>query len=53
MEEVLAFVGSFFMKKSPVHKTAEQIARALRELNADFAICGALVLGVPAGAAAP
>jgi hypothetical protein len=46
MEEVLASVGSFFMKKSPLHGAAEQIARALKALNVDFAIGGALALGV-------
>jgi hypothetical protein len=46
MEDVLAFVGSFFMKSSPVHQAAEQIARLLRERHVDFAIGGALALGV-------
>lgn len=46
MEEVLDFVGSFFMKASPVHRAASQIARLMREMQVDYAICGALALGI-------
>jgi len=45
-EAVLDQVGSFFMGGSPVQKAAEQIARRLSEAGIDYAIAGALALGV-------
>lgn len=46
VEDVLGFVGEFFMNKSPVHAAAESIAQLLEEAGIDYAIAGALSLGV-------
>jgi hypothetical protein len=46
MDEVLSFLGAFFMKESPVHLAAEEIARHLQDAGIDYAIAGALSLGV-------
>jgi hypothetical protein len=46
VDEVLSFVGAYFMNKSPVHLAAEEIARHLEEAGIDYAIAGALSLGV-------
>jgi hypothetical protein len=46
VDAVLDFLGSYFMKKSPVHRAAEDIARRLEEAGIDYAIAGALSLGV-------
>lgn len=46
VDAVLDFLGDFFMSKSPVHRAAEDIARRLEEGGIDYAIAGALSLGV-------
>lgn len=46
MDAVLDFLGAYFMNKSPVHLAAEEIARHLDEAGIDYAIAGALSLGV-------
>lgn len=46
VDAVLDFLGDFFMSKSPVHRAAEDIARRLEEAGIDYAIAGALSLGV-------
>jgi len=46
VEAVLDFVGAYFMNKSPVHLAAEAIAQHLEEAGIDYAIAGALSLGV-------
>jgi hypothetical protein len=46
LDEVLDFLGSFYMNKSPVHLAAEEIARLLTEAGIDYAIAGALSLAV-------
>ena len=46
VEAVLEFLGAFFLGKSPVHLAAEDIARRLEETGIDYAIAGALSLGV-------
>jgi len=46
VDAVLDFVGAFFMNKSAVHLAAEDIARRLQEAGIDYAIAGALSLGV-------
>jgi len=46
VDEVLSFVGAYFMSKSPVHLAAEGIAQRLDESGVDYAIAGALSLGV-------
>ena len=46
VDAVLDFLGAYFMNKSPVHLAAEEIARHLDEAGIDYAIAGALSLGV-------
>lgn len=46
VDAVLSLVGTHFMNKSPVHLAAEAIARRLDEAGIDYAIAGALSLGV-------
>lgn len=46
MDAVLEFLGAYFMNKSPVHSAAEELARRLEEAGIDYAIAGALSLGV-------
>jgi len=46
VDAVLEFLGAYFMNKSPVHLAAEDIARHLEEAGVDYAIAGALSLGV-------
>jgi hypothetical protein len=46
VDAVLGFLGDFFMSKSPVHLAAEEIARHLEDAGIDYAIAGALSLGV-------
>lgn len=46
VDAVLDFLGAYFMNKSPVHLAAEEIARHLEEAGIDYAIAGALSLGV-------
>jgi hypothetical protein len=46
MDAVLSFLGAYFMEQSPVHLAAEEIARHLEEAGIDYAIAGALSLGV-------
>ena len=46
VDAVLEFLGAFFMGKSPVHLAAEEIAARLEEAGIDYAIAGALSLGV-------
>jgi hypothetical protein len=43
---VLAQLGEFFMGKSPVHQSALEIARHFEEAGIDYAIAGAVALGV-------
>jgi hypothetical protein len=42
LSAVLERVGSFFMKRSPIHSAARRIANALSEMEIPFAIAGAL-----------
>ena len=44
-DAVLLRVSEFFEGESDVHKTAESLARRLREEGIDFALAGALALG--------
>jgi hypothetical protein len=44
MDDVLSFLGAYFMNKSPVHQAAEAIAHHLQEAGIDYAIAGALSL---------
>ncbi len=44
--DLLREVDLFFMAESKVHKTFEQLARRLRELDIDFALAGGLAVGV-------
>jgi hypothetical protein len=44
MDAVLAGAGAFFMRRSPVHRAAEEIARRLEDAGIDYAIA-ALSLG--------
>jgi hypothetical protein len=46
VDAVLDFLGAYFMNKSPVHLAAEELARHLEEAGIDYAIAGALSLGV-------
>src|SRR5262245_50394613 len=46
VDAVLDFLGGYFMNKSPVHRAAEDVARRLEEAGIDYAIAGALSLGV-------
>jgi hypothetical protein len=46
VDAVLDFLGGYFMNKSPVHQAAQDIARRLEEAGIDYAIAGALSLGV-------
>lgn len=46
MDEVLDFVGAFFVNKSSVHLAAEDLARRLQESGIEYAIAGGLSLGV-------
>jgi hypothetical protein len=46
VDAVLDFLGGYFMNKSPVHQAAEDVARRLEEAGIDYAIAGALSLGV-------
>ncbi len=46
VDAVLDFLGDYFMSKSPVHQAADEIARHLEEAGIDYAIAGALALGV-------
>jgi hypothetical protein len=46
VDAVLDFLGAYFMNKSPVHLAAEEIARHLEEAGIDYAIAGALSLGI-------
>jgi hypothetical protein len=46
VDTVLEFVGAYFTNRSPVHLAAEAIARHLEEAGIDYAIAGALSLGV-------
>lgn len=39
---VLERAGAFFMKRSPIHSTAQRISETLREMEIPFAIAGAL-----------
>jgi hypothetical protein len=43
-ETALARIGACFMPSSPLQRTAEEIARRLREMGIDYAIAGALGL---------
>jgi hypothetical protein len=42
LSSVLERVGSFFMKRSPIHSAARRISEALSEMEIPFAIAGAL-----------
>ncbi len=44
--DLLREVDAFFMAESKVHKTFEQLARRLSELDIDFALAGGLAVGV-------
>src|SRR5687767_10044287 len=46
MEAVLERAGRFFMGKSPQHLAAAELAKRMSELGVDYAIVGALALGV-------
>lgn len=46
LDAVLEFLGAFFMGKSPVHLAAADIAKRMEEAGVDYAIAGALSLGV-------
>ena len=46
VDAVLDFLGDYFMSKSPVHQAADEIAAHLEEAGIDYAIAGALALGV-------
>ncbi|MSP60771.1 MAG: hypothetical protein EXR72_10595 [Myxococcales bacterium] len=46
LDALLERTGGYFVGKSPVHAAAEQIARHLDEEGIDYAIAGALSLGV-------
>jgi hypothetical protein len=46
VDAVLDFLGAYFMNKSPVHLAAEELARHLEEAGIDYAIAGALSVGV-------
>jgi hypothetical protein len=46
VDAVLDFLGDYFMNKSRVHLAAEEIARHLEDAGIDYAIAGALSLGV-------
>ncbi|HEX6274122.1 MAG TPA: hypothetical protein VFZ53_13835 [Polyangiaceae bacterium] len=45
LDAVLERVGAYFMKESPVHKAAHELALHLDELGIEHAIAGALALG--------
>lgn len=46
MESLLERAGRFFMGKSPLHLAAAELARRFDALGVDYAIAGALALGV-------
>jgi hypothetical protein len=46
VDAVLDFLGEYFTQKSRVHLAAEMIARHLEDADIDYAIAGALSLGV-------
>jgi hypothetical protein len=46
MEAMLERAGRFFMGKSPQHLAAIELARRLGDLGIDYAIAGALALGI-------
>lgn len=45
LEKTIREVDDFFMGRSKVHRTLERVARALQEVNADFALAGGLAVG--------
>ncbi|MBX3270210.1 MAG: hypothetical protein KF729_08105 [Sandaracinaceae bacterium] len=46
VDAILGYLGEYFVGKSPLHLAAEAIARHLDDAGIDYAIAGALSLGV-------